>query len=392
MQLNPNIDYASIYLKDYFTEIILEIVAGFNQSTTMRQDPREQAIKAVICGGSALSYYLEPNQAIATNDFDIRFLSVNRDYQDDSDVPYNNLLYTLRNNVSAIMTTQINAYINQPERLAQLNQVLHHLFKCRVIPFADNVQPAVYLKRVTNEPNLITNLLDSLILNILNESGMTVVNLVDLSVHESSRNVGQFEQRPMIEREADYNQTGHPGGYFKWHLSVNPEFQTIVQSSQNANIYVASLGFIFWDTIRMLNNGLTYWMRPREQDDVNGRVANKFNRYLQKYLLLLKALNQPELLSCDSPPVRRLIQKCAVPHQEKNIIDTFKTPPSIMNPALENDPIASAIASPATVSAIHTYFQAQQQAHQQAYFQAQQQPFQAQGGFGNVFENFPRPQ
>jgi len=320
-----NVFTANVYVKDYCSEIILRLVELFNQSTPYRAIETERNIKAVVCGGSAINYYMEYSPDLLTNDFDIRFLYVvEQPYPNQTVVNPGIALYEVRNQVVTQLHNELNQFLSQPGRLDQLNEALRELFDCQLIPGPTNeyfyISPTASNQHIT--------VLSSIIFNLIDISGVqhTGRPMVDMSVREIGNNIGILENKTMEERFQEYNQSNHPGGYFKWHLSIHPTIETIIKVP-NRELYIASLGYIFWDTVRMLNVGLKYWSRPGAPADVND--SNKFNRYLDKYLILLKSLNQVELLKCGTEPMRRIIQKCS--NQTGPIInETFKTDTNMM--------------------------------------------------------------
>ena len=320
-----NIFTANVYVKDYCSEIILRVVESFNQSTMERPIDTERKIKAVICGGSAINYYMEYSPDLLTNDFDIRFLYiVDQAYPNQEVVNPGIALYEAKNNVVTYLHNELNQFLSQLGRLDQLNEALRELFDCELIPGPTNE----YFYISPPASNQGNNVLSSIIFNLIDINRTQHIGnpMVDMSVREIGNNIGILENKTIEQRFQEYNESNHPGGYFKWHLSTNLNIQTIVKV-QDRELYIASLGYIFWDTVRMLNVGLKYWSRPAAPADVND--SNKFNRYLDKYLILLKALNQIELLKCGTEPVRRIIQKCS--NQTGPIInETFKTDTNMM--------------------------------------------------------------
>lgn len=76
------------------------------------------------------------------------------------------------------------------------------------------------------------------------------------------------------------------------------------------NVFIAGIGYILWDTVYMINLCLQQLSQLMDEDEyINRLVMLKFNRYIKKYILFLKALDNPaNYLNCS--PLHNFIQDC----------------------------------------------------------------------------------
>jgi hypothetical protein len=84
---------------------------------------------------------------------------------------------------------------------------------------------------------------------------------------------------------------------------------TVIQTSPY--IFYITLGFLLWDTIRMLNwyvDGL-FPYRTNGQPIPPG--LQKYNRYIKKYIGVLTCFNQlDEYLNCENIQIKQLVRNC----------------------------------------------------------------------------------
>lgn len=69
------------------------------------------------------------------------------------------------------------------------------------------------------------------------------------------------------------------------------------------NIFIAGLGYVIWDLLYMINLSLDFLSKSRykSKEFKNNLVILKFNRYVSKYIDVLKALDNPSIgITCDS--------------------------------------------------------------------------------------------
>ena len=77
------------------------------------------------------------------------------------------------------------------------------------------------------------------------------------------------------------------------------------------NLFIAGLGYVVWDTVYMINLCLDYLSKTdyTSQDFKENLVSLKFNRYIAKYLSILKALDTPKSqMTCK--PFSKFISTC----------------------------------------------------------------------------------
>jgi hypothetical protein len=98
------------------------------------------------------------------------------------------------------------------------------------------------------------------------------------------------------------------------------------------NIYITTLGFVVWDTVLMLNKSLNSMINSYSRNqNVDSLIRTdesvKFERYLQKYLALIKGLTNPiNYLNCES--MKDYIEYCTKGNQVC-VMDNFNIPLSV---------------------------------------------------------------
>jgi hypothetical protein len=108
------------------------------------------------------------------------------------------------------------------------------------------------------------------------------------------------ERVNMMDKKILYNDTQ---GFEAWipHI-ITTQFDTLItETYPEGQLYYVSLGYLLWDTLRMLR-----WTAKRD-----GQSGKKYNRYLKKFIGILNALNKPDLgLNCNSEPFKRFRALC----------------------------------------------------------------------------------
>lgn len=89
-------------------------------------------------------------------------------------------------------------------------------------------------------------------------------------------------------KKADFTGIVSRQGFFK---------SSLIYNKDSLGIYYVTLGYIVWDTVRMINY------------IIDSKKFQKFERYLTKYKVLLSALSRPELyMKCESS--KKFINSC----------------------------------------------------------------------------------
>ena len=110
----------------------------------------------------------------------------------------------------------------------------------------------------------------------------------------------------------------------------------------NTFLYIISLGFVFWDTIAMLNRGLATWFLQRDPSRITPlqqSAQRKYIRYLNKYRALMLSLINVDLLNYDSVPVQQLLSNTGMSLPLLSFpYELFKTKPELLTNTVQPFP------------------------------------------------------
>ena len=309
-----------IQFKDCFSELIFNAIrTANNELSTLAPDGKW---KLVIGGGSALNYYIreELSEGFKTHDFDLRII-------------YDALLPPGESEeYKAIMT---NLIIFRKKCCSRFLDILNGLIK------NPNISQMLYNfvgSVVTENPNISFGLLDPtgtrayhgeedlfytednndayrvqpIFFNYSINSKIERNAIIDVICYgrhfpyygypNLSDTLHKYTDEKFVEDA--FSGEGYIGG-FRNILSTNYPQTIVTDSSDIGNLYYVSLGYLVWDTVRMIN-----WSRSAGNP--------KFGRYLGKYLGIIETLNSPfHGLRCISEPFKQYRNVC----REKEIQD-----------------------------------------------------------------------
>lgn len=284
-------------VKDILEPVLMAYIGNFNRQLTA-QSPQ---YKVVIGGGSAINYYFKEEEVpvFKTHDFDMRCV-------------YDGYVEPARtaevdNNLRAIQTIFIN------EGVQTLNILALNNWDAVFGSFAERIRQIVPDFEFRS-PNPGRNIFFSLatpnpFLRTINYyyfmNGVEhIASIVDLIIYSRSflPHYGLFNFKDdgtpyTLEERLDMYRTDAGAGFVRYYLDSADLNKTIVR---DGDIYYISLGFLLWDTVRVMN-----WYARR------GSVNNKYGRYIDKYTHIINAFNDPRrFLRCDSVPMRDYCQNC----------------------------------------------------------------------------------
>lgn len=233
---------------------------------------KDEQLKLVVCGGAAFNYYIKrtarTTKYISTHDFDLRLIL---------DIPYSkNPLFkkatadktakwmkTVCSDVAKSFSVFLNSYIRRHGSRFTLETDFYAVER----KFLSTVQYRIKGGEV-----------DSLVDIVPHTNFFSYYGKLDVDKSELLEQYRQFDYFDVASRQ----------GFFRSSLVYNKDvFGT----------YYASLGYLVWDTVRMLNY------------IVDSDKTDKFERYLYKYKTLLMTLSSPQtFLTCTSG--RKYIQVC----------------------------------------------------------------------------------
>jgi hypothetical protein len=294
-QVQSNIKY-----KEILTPAVMSFIVFANNQFQIAEDESGfrgliQHLKLVIAGGAAFNYYIknvEKMKILETHDFDLRLYL---------DIP----------------PSRSPLFGNKAEKVEEWMTGI-----CREIgnSFADFLNN--YVKSGNIKKDLQNQNIDVSEFRMVDHGFLTTVeyvmsvdkgdefvdSLVDIvpHVHSKAIHYGKLE----IDKELNfeqYNEKNFGGvqsrqGFFK---------SSLVYIKTKYGVYYTSLGFLVWDTVRMLNymvDARFFGFRKRKNRP-DWDPTEKFERYLYKYKALLTALSKPDLyLKCEA--FDKFVNKC----------------------------------------------------------------------------------
>ena len=330
---------AEIIIKNIFGPVVRQAFRNFNRQLIQNPDNLINKFKIVIGGGEGFTYYFNRGIDIfRTHDFDTRiiydgyihsrtdadqvdFLIQNLQQQKQLFINYlsqmlnnyvnNNIVNNLSNTYGINMLNRTNIFF--PEVVQQLLSVVSYRFT---------------LQHENNNIQHYNSILDII---HYTERELTHYGLMN---YFPSRNpvlpIEQFnlQRYDMDERFIEYSRPTNTGtsplfigreGYIKNYLHSDTNSiaganydngnNTIIETSPY--IYYITLGFLLWDTTRMLNWYVDQLFPYRTNGQPIPPGLQKYDRYIQKYIGVLTCFNRMDLyLSCDNIQIKELVRNC----------------------------------------------------------------------------------
>jgi len=285
---------ANIRYKEILTPAVMNYINFVNDTMKMSKDEPGfvgliQHLKLIIGGGAAFNYYIksvEKTNILTTHDFDLRLYldippSTNPLFGKEA-AKIENWMTQICKEIGKSFANFLNDYVKTTNIKQQLKNENIDITNFRMVDhgFLTTIE---YLIRKTDD-----DFNDSLI-DIVPHVKSKAIHYDKLEI-DKKLNFKQYEERD------SFNVMSRQG-FFK---------SSIVYTKTKYGIYYVSLGFLVWDTVRMIN----YIIDSKLGGHKKRPVILKFERYLYKYKILLSALSRPELyLSCEA--VDKFINKCS---------------------------------------------------------------------------------
>jgi len=253
----------NVLIKDIMSPHIYKFIDVFNNQNT-------NDYKIVIGGGQALNYYFN-NNVFETKDFDCGMI----DTTGENDI--NNMIQHKRGFIE-YLSVQLNEkaqYFYNEFHLFNANKPINVNFSSKDDPQGISTCNLVIKleKEEYNESIFNLAIYPHLVHNGISHKFKIPDNVYDLDT-------GKF--RGFIQRPID-----HKNRY---------------------NIYYVTMGFLIWDSVRMIREYENIIKRSRNND--NNII--KFQKYLNKYKQILRALDDPKnFMNCDSIFVDE-VKKCNI--------------------------------------------------------------------------------
>lgn len=284
-------------------------------------------VKIVIAGGAAFEFYFQNHPSIQTHDYDLRiyfapdplsknvtnFLSKTREYIVDEfffaleeDFRDLNIMLPkkfefLKDHKGLPITNLFTSYSRSRYRLKQRKSINYELFDDHVASLIDFVIEDTLFTSWLGEESICGELI---------EEGETSEGKNDDYKNGKEDLEDDFEddieddtsKTPLSCSKQDIKTLHRTrSGYFKKLLDF---------TCDDSGLCYVSLGHLFWDTVRMLNWSIDE-MYFREILGAFGKGQVKLKRYVNKYLYILKALNEPEeYLTCTNKNFRKYCLSC----------------------------------------------------------------------------------
>jgi hypothetical protein len=319
------------YLKNILSPVIYQAINDFNSD--------DSKYKVIISGGEALNYYF--NNSIETYDFDLKiFLDDEKsllEYVYQTDKSQKNkiefMYHAFKIKFVKTLTQTLNEFLDKnPSILTYLKSTNFHLKD--EIPFKSTLPENLVINKNTflKEPLLVSIIYNYTfyssptkkfddefgIVDVVPYSIRTMLDLglMDSYVDEENRKydfLTPFNLKPLKPDGVDVNERNlHRGEYYALQKRLRKGyFKNIISPKVIMDkIYITKLGFVIWDTIRMLNYTTDIILQSRDRESyIRNDIEFKFERYIKKYQSILTAFDEPEnFLNCDS--MTKFLQKC----------------------------------------------------------------------------------
>jgi len=334
---------AEIKIKNIFGPVVRQTIRHFNRLLSANTDNIISRLKVVIGGGEAFTYYFNRSIPIfRTHDFDTRIIYDgyvhNRTNRDQVDILIQNLQQEKQHFVE-LLAYRLNNYVND-----NILNILRNTYGI-IMLYQPEGEGLIFFGEVQHQ--LLSVISYRFTLQSENNMNQHYNSILDI-IHYSERDLNHYglmnyfpsrlpilpdeqfnlQQYDLDERFNDYNRptnTGRPPfvvgreGFIKNYLHsdtntvANANYDngnnTIIETSPF--IYYITLGFLIWDTIRMLNWYVDQLSPYRNNGQQVPPGLQKYDRYIQKYIGVLTCFNRLDLyLSCDNVQIQELIRNC----------------------------------------------------------------------------------
>ena len=243
---------------------------------TRGNDKYLKHLKLMIAGGAAFNYYIKRTQKtkiLDTHDFDLRLFldikpTVNPLFKQDKKEEMEQWMKDISSATAYSFTDFLNKYVYG------LNIRGKHFF---------NTVDRGFLTTIEYTIDQVDSLID------------IVPHIPSISIHYGALVINKDELFHQY-KDIDFSGVASRSGFFK---------TSLIYTRAEPDIYYVSLGYLLWDTVRMLNFIIDSVNFVTKYDQ-----TVKFERYLGKYKILLSALSNPELyMNCVYS--RKFIKTCS---------------------------------------------------------------------------------
>jgi hypothetical protein len=288
--LGPNILY-----KELITPAVMNFIIYANRQFTLSDNTiglnkLVRHLKLIIGGGAAFDYYVKHTAktgVLNTHDFDMRlFLDIPPSksplFTSDQKMVENWML-GISKELGGLFAEYLNKYVDDSNIENILNS--KNIYISKFTPVERGFLTTVEYKLEYMGQDYLDSMVD-----IVPHIPSKAIHYGPLEL-DKSKNFSNYNKK-------DFSGVTSRNGFFQ---------SSIVYTKNEYGIYYASLGFLIWDTVRMLNYIIDAKYGGTNRPNVDPTV--KFERYLEKYKVLLSSLSRPELyLNCNA--FSKFIGKC----------------------------------------------------------------------------------
>lgn len=295
-QVQSNIKYKTILVP-----AVMNFIVFANEQFQLSDDNNGKAgliqhLKLIISGGAAFNYYIKNNEktkTLETHDFDLRlFLDIpparSPLFNENESNSTEEWMTLICKQIGDSFASFLNNYVKSSNIYEELRKEKIDISEFRMVDhgFLTTIE---YIMSINNGEEIVDSLID------------IVPHIPSKAIH-----YGKLEINKKVNFK-NYNEKNFGGvqsrqGFFK---------SSIVYTKTSYGVYYISLGFLVWDTVRMLNYMIDSKMfgYNKRNNHPDWDPTEKLERYMTKYKILLMALSRPELyFKCDA--VEKLINNC----------------------------------------------------------------------------------
>jgi len=311
----PAINDISIYIKKLLEPFILFLIHDFNtmlengkiKCNDEKNEYWAKNFKIVIAGGEAINHWIRKNIAVFnTSDFDLRVVCDGSNHQ--SQYLHKRMMVIIECFCKSL-SIALNEIIIRPIKTLNGEMSIKEILSLKGIFIKQFIveYDGKNLYNIRYDYNVDKNIFTDETMDI--DSNETIVDITPYHTNFLYY-IGDtpYDQPTSVYEEymmdaINQNEKALKDAYFKMII----EFTQI----KSTRIYVLKLGYILWDTIRILNQNIRLSAENKEPQP-------KLGRYLKKYRTLIEVLNNlQDYISCDRAV--EIIEQCAKPTYECNI-------------------------------------------------------------------------
>lgn len=265
-------------LRDYLKPKIFEKISQFNVHFG-----QGDGIVAVITGGSALDEMLT-NKIFRTDDFDVKLVFL----EDEADPSrWTKEMYGKIENARRQFSDYMDDFLNKLKLDEPYKGMLLNDKNKRFL-----LRRGSFLASITYRHKIAGGYVTQPLFDIIGFTPKTGygedIEKLDKNINFGITDLERFDPNALYSEKDTYGAVSRRG-------FVNTTINKRVIVEIQPNIYCVSLGYLIWDTVRMINWSLDAMFQ-------NTKVKLKLTRYIKKYMQILEALTNPVgNLKCVSP-------------------------------------------------------------------------------------------